>query len=307
MNTLKSNLTVTIGITTCYGGESLVQTVQSIRSAQMGEESRLIIQADRTPITADVKKRLQDLNVELYWNEVAGSQFKKLKQIIDRTASDIFIFTQDDITFETDTITEVVTEFSKNSAVTMVGVRILPHISESPVGAMLSSMVRLIDKIAFYWNSGRNYLSASGRCLAFRTSLLKKFRIPESVVNGDMYLYLENRRLKGRFERSDFSKVYIRCPERLKDHIGPSSRFQYSQEELQNYFNFDIKPEYKLPFSAILRAVMAEFFRFPITFTGYLAILTYTRFFRQNKKIVSNTMWNIDTSTKIVSGYNKLS
>lgn len=276
----------------------MLHTIKTILLSEHVEKFRIIIQADRTPIEADIKQELLDLGVEIYWNDEVGSQFKKLKQIVTKTHSDIFIFTQDDITFRPDTIVEIVKEFAADEQVSMVGSRVLPLSPVNWFEAAMTSMVRIVDRTAGNWNNGTNYLAASGRCLSFRTSYLKKFRFQENVVNGDMYLYLENKRLGGRFKRSHQSIIYLRCPQSLKDQLGPSSRFQYSQSELTGYFDTNISSEYEIPMAALLKASIFEFLCHPVNFVMYITIFFYSRLKKQPISMVTNPLWNIDISTK---------
>jgi len=264
--------TVTLGIPTCYGGESLRETVRSIRASQGAKDIKFLVYADRTPIAQNIQAELQSLNVELHWNAQEGSQLKKVKQIIASTTTDILIITQDDIIFDTKAITAIIDVFTNNPEVTMVGSRILPLPHKTWFESTMAAMVRTVDRMSSIWNNGNNYLAASGRCLSFRTAHLKQFNLPEGVVNGDMYMYLENLRLKGEFKRAEKSKVHIRCPQKLADQMGPSTRFQYSQKELQAYYSFDISPYYYIPKSAIIKAIMLETLRSPISLTGYFGV-----------------------------------
>src|SRR4030042_1044305 len=110
MKNVKKPLRLTVGIPTCYGGESLVATAKSIRASHGIGEFRFIVVADRTPLTPSVRQRLDELQVEVYWNEIEGSQHKKLAQMVAMLDTDIFIYTQDDITFQPDTIANIVRE-----------------------------------------------------------------------------------------------------------------------------------------------------------------------------------------------------
>ncbi len=289
--------TITVGIPTRYAGNSLLKTVQTIYSSNGVKNIRCIIVADSTPLSKELKQKLEKLRAEVYWNPTPGSQFQKLKQCIDKTKSDIFIFTQDDITFRSDTIFEIVKTFENNPDATMVGTRILPLSPETLFEESMTSMVRFVDKTTELWNNGKNYLSASGRCLSFKTKTLKKFNIRENIVNGDMYLYLENKRVSGEFVRSDKSIVYIRCPQSIKDQIGPSSRYQFSSTELKQYFNFDIQSEYNIPLTSSLKSIMYEVLLHPRSAILYFFVYLYTRLKRQPFHTIS-PIWEIDVSTK---------
>lgn len=289
---------VTVGISTCYSGKSLVTTVDSIRKSDNGKSVKINIEADRTPIRKSIMHGLKKLGVKVHWNSVEGSQFKKVKQMVDACKSDIYISTQDDVIFDKDTINEIIKAFQEDPKLTMVGIRIFPLPPVTFFESAMTSMLRIVDSIAQKWNKGDNHLSSSGRCLAFRASHLKKFRIPQTIVNGDMFFYLENKHLGGKFKLLKNAKVFIRCPQHLKDQVAPSSRYLYSKEEMENYFEASLENEYKIPKAVILLALVEELANRPVSTVTYLIIRIYTFIFRQPKKIVSNPVWKVDASTK---------
>lgn len=291
---------IALGIPTSFAGDSLLHTVQTIRKYDKGLLHSLEVYADRTPLSQELTAGLEKCNAKLDWTPGPGSFLKKARKLIANTDSDILILTQDDIVFEKNTIQAIADAFEKYPEVTMLGIRILPLPPETFFERSMTSMVRLVDKICTYWNNGDNYLSSSGRCLAFRTNHLKKMEIPE-VVNGDMYLYLENMRKGGTFMRAENAKVYIRCPQSLKDQYGPSNRYQYSQPEMEKYFNRDLTEIYKVPFHVLLKAVMEELFTHPIDFIEYIGVFVLTRVLRRPAKEVMKTVWDADTSTKNVA------
>lgn len=298
MNYSNKKLSLTVGIPTCYGGWSLVETARTIRASKGTGDFRFIVVADRTPLSSEVKRELKKLKVELHWNDSEGSQNKKLKQMVEKLNTDIFIYTQDDITFLPDTILNIITFFKQNPEITMTGARILPLSPITFFEHVMATGVSIVDTMSHNWKNGNNYLASSGRCLGFRVSQIKKYRIPEQVINGDMYHYLENRRLGGRFKQCPSAKVYIRCPQRFKDQVGPSSRFQIQKEELQQYFNWDISSEYKIPFHIYLVAILQESFHNHIFVPLYFGLYFLTRIFKQSKKIVTDPVWKVDPSTK---------
>ncbi|MEK7570740.1 MAG: glycosyltransferase [Patescibacteria group bacterium] len=294
----QKKIDITIAIPTCYGGQSLVDTVETIVQAAQGLSVEILIQADRTPLTPEVKAKLKKLGAQVAWNDVEGSQFKKLKQLLDKAQGEIFVFTQDDITFAPAAIKEIQAAFARDKKLTMTGSRVLPLPPVTTFEKSMAVMVRIVDHTAGYWRNGNNYLAASGRCLAFRTETFRKFRIPEMVVNGDMFLYLENKSVGGKFKQLKKSHVFIRCPQKLRDQVGPSSRFQFSKQELVNYFDFPIDKEYKVSRRATARAIFKELVEYPSATFGYFFIYVYTRLRRQSYKKVSNPVWDVDASTK---------
>ena len=291
-------LSVTVGIPTCYGEASILTTVKSILASRDVCIDRISIVADRTPLPPEVRAQLNELGVHVVWNDTEGSQPKKIKQMVDECDTDILVTTQDDVFFGPHTLAEIVRGFSENESVTMVCSIIEPLPPKTFVESILSAAVRVPFRIARLWKKGDNYLSASGRCLSFRTSFIQKFRIPENMVNGDAFLYFENKRLEGIALQATHSIAYIRQPQTLRDQIGPSSRYQIQREELADYFTFDLAPEYRIPLGVGLSAVLIELMRHPVATLLYLPILIYTRIFRQPSKKVFNPLWDLDKSTK---------
>lgn len=295
--------TVTIGIPTSFAGKSLVQTAKLIVAAKKQENYHLKIFADRTPINDRDKQLLRKMKFEIHWTPGPGSFFKKVRKLIADTKSDILIITQDDISFDPDTISATVKAFLSDPKITMVGARILPLPPKNWFESTMASMVRLVDKIAKYWNGGNNYLAASGRYLAFRMNHLRRLKLPE-VVNGDMYLYLSNLKYGGKFYRAEKAKVYIRCPQRLTDQLRPTSRFQYSKSEMEKYFNTNLTAAYRIPAKTIIKSIMLEIKNNPIPLLGYLVVFFVSRIFRKSAKEVMKPIWKVDTSTKNTAVYN---
>lgn len=290
-------LSVTIAIPTSFAGPSLLQTAKTINQARKNKNYSLEIYADNTPIDFKLERELKKLGFKIHWTPGPGSFLKKVRKLVAAASSDILIITQDDIIFDSDTISSTVDAFFSDPTITMVGARILPLPPETWFESTMASMVRLVDKIACYWNGGNNYLAASGRYLAFCTVHLKKLPIPE-VVNGDMYLYLANSRYGGKFYRAEKSKVYIRCPQRLSDQLNPTNRFQYSRQEMEKHFSTDLRSEYQMPIIAILKAFFMELTTDPLPLIAYISIFIYTRIFRIPAKKIMKTEWKADTSTK---------
>lgn len=293
-------LTFMVGIPTCYGGRSLINTVKTLRAYKDVGDFRIVIIADRTPIKKSIKEKLEKMGVKIYWNKKEGSQFKKLKQLIQKCKEDVFIFTQDDITFDKYTLKNILETFKNNPQATMVSTTVLPLSPITFFESLKTSETRIHDKITRKWNKADNYFASSGRCISFKTSHIKKFRIPETVVNGDTYLYFENKRLSGIHVHQPLAKVFIRCPQRLKDEIGPSSRFQYSQQEMAKYFNFDLKKEYRIPHGVLAQSFLEELVSHPFKTTLLVGVVLLLRIRKQKVSVVSNPNWTVDISTKKV-------
>jgi cellulose synthase/poly-beta-1,6-N-acetylglucosamine synthase-like glycosyltransferase len=216
---MKKNFTFTVGITTHYGEDSIIKTVKSVRASKGVENFRFIIVADSVPINPTLKKNLKKYDVELIENKTESGQIKKKKQILERCKTDIIIFTQDDVIFESNTISKIMKAFEKNPRATFVSVHNEPVKATSFVEDIVSVGTKIGNRIAKYWNSSDNYLSVVGRCEAFRTDFAKKhFRFIDKVVSTDAFFYFENKKNGGKHIYLKDAKLYFKNPKTLEEH-----------------------------------------------------------------------------------------
>ena len=301
MKSLKNKtkyLTLTVGITTCYGGESILETVKSIRASQNIGKFRFIIVADRNPISESVKEALKKYDVELIENKEEGSQFKKKKQILKLCNTDLIVFTNDDVLFGHDTLSTVVEEFQNNNKVTLVSVKNLPMKTDSLVERSINVGTNIVNRIAGGWNNGDNYLSMIGRFEATRTKWINRyFELKDDVVSSDQYIYFENKKHGGVYKYLPFVSVNFRNPQSLNEHLRKSSRFQHAKTEMSNYFGY-ISRDYRIPSFIFLKSIINEFLTNPIFFAFYVFISIYTRIFKISSKESLNPVWEVDVSTK---------
>lgn len=288
---------LTIGICTSFASEQLVHTARSISDSSDKVNCRKVIYADNTAIPADIMRDLKTLGFTVIWRSGPGSFFQKASRLVADTHTDLLILTQDDVIFDSTTIPAILNAFNQNPAVTMLGVRILPLKPVSFFERATASMIRMVDTIAGLWNGGDNYLAASGRCLAFRTTMIKNIPLKE-LVNGDMYLYIANQKKGGQFVREKNAIVYIRAPQNLHDQSAPSSRFQYSQLEMEHYFNENLDKLYNIPILPMIIAVLRELCTNPIGVMSYIFVFIHTRVHRIPQKKIMRTIWTADISTK---------
>lgn len=298
---MKKALSVTVGIPTRYTGKSLIHTIRTIYASKNTYPFSCIVVADFTPIPKEYRSEMEKRRVAVSENKKPGTQFQKLRQIIQKTNTDIFIFTQDDIVFEKNTILHIVAAFARNPNVTMVATRVKSVQPQTFFEKIVDVGGRVAYQIGTRWKDKDNYLLANGRCIAFRTSFLKRFRMPNHIINGDGYLYFENRRLGGKFLLSPQAIVYNRNPQTLKEHISQTKRFQYSEKELRTHFDSSIASEYHVPMVTIITAFLEEFVKDPLFMILYIFIFVYAKIVKGDTKRIITPLWETATSTKKIS------
>lgn len=299
MNTSKNKkLTLTVGITTCYGDSSIIHTIKSVRNSKGVYNFKFILIADRIPLKPELKKELKKYNVTVLENKTEASQVKKQKQILKLTNTDLIIFTQDDILLDPHALELTVKEFTKNPKLTMVSI---PYKSVAPT-TLFENIINVgteyVNRLASYWNSGDNYLSSVGRFMAFRTKFIKnKFRMPETIATSDAYYYFENKFSGGTYKLITDTTVYFKNPTNMKEHLRKSSRFQYSNLEMSKYFK-KVDNEYIIPKHIIVKTLFEQFIKSPVRTTLYFGVFFYTRILKLAPSTVLNAVWEVDLSTK---------
>ncbi len=296
---MKLNNLITITIPTRYGTDQLVLTAKSIYESAGAIKINFMIVADSNPLSKKVKNSLINLGVKVTENKELGSQYKKVNQMIRQVTTEYVITTQDDVIFHEDAIKEIIKVIRLNPRATLILPRVLSAKSKTIFQKVLERGVNIIYNTALKWNDGDNYLLANGRCMIFKTSFLKKIRIPSNVVNGDAYRYFANKLANGSIVHASKAIIYNKNPLYFKEQLNQYQRFQYSRTEIEHIIGKDLGNEYKIPKLAFLSSVKQEFIKHPILTILYLLLGVLERLLPVNKNIVSQTSWAIAKSTKI--------
>jgi len=112
--------------------------------------------------------------------------------------------------------------------------------------------------------------------------------------------YFSNKNQGGKFKYLPDAEVFFRNPQNITEHLRKSSRFQYSEMEMNQYFG-DLSKYYAVPKTIAIKAVAAEFTKKPVQTVCYLAVNLYTKINRLRPCKVLNPIWEVDLSTKNIS------
>ncbi len=290
------NKNLTVCIPTCYGEYSLVTAVESIRNSG-GDKIEIIVLADSVPLSDVIKDKLNSLNVKFKENKNPSSQIAKIKQLLGMVKTEYVVFTQDDISITKSSIPNILQFLDTNKNVTMFTIF---NETTKPKWFVAYALIGgvLVDRyLERNWNNGQNFLNGDGRFLGFKTEFLRKFRIPEGIINVDTYFYFENKRNGGIFKRCNEATVFYTLPNTLKEQIKKSSRYQYYNEEMQRYFS-GIDVDLQIPLILKIKGLFYAILTKPLNTACYFPLLVITRLFHENKSNTKNVMWEVDLSTK---------
>lgn len=296
---MTNHLTVTVGITTCYGKKQLVTSLISLKDGENLPPFSIKLIADAVPLSPSIKKELTKMGVTFTENKLPKSAFKKRRQLLIHTTTDLIILSQDDILYSKNVIAKIIEEFERDPDLTMLCVRNTPIPTKNFFQNAVNIGTELNNTIGRSWNKGDNYLAALGRVMAFRTLWLKKLPINFSVVSDDAYLYFLNKKHGGKYKCLWNTEIYFKNPDNMTEQLAKSSRFQSSQYEMESLKVFgDLTKEYRIPFIVIVQAAVIEFLKRPFPFLYYCLIFLYTRFFKHKPRFALNPLWKSEVSTK---------
>lgn len=295
-NKEKKRFNYTVAISTRNAPPSIIRTIDTILNSALITKPREFIVitdgfSDRT-----IKKELIKRKIRVIENRKPHSLASKFKKIVKIVSSDILVFTQDDILFTPFALFQILKSFKKEENITLISSKVEIIKSRNIFEQALASGMEISNRIGVDWRRGDNYLLASGRCMAFRTSFIKKLPIPDSIVNFDAFLYFLNKKNGGRFKFVEKSVVLIKGASNINDHMSQSSRFQNSSLELQNYF--DLEGEYQIPLVKKVKATCIELIKNPIPVITFNAIYIYSRLMKLSFRRSIDPFWKIDISTK---------
>jgi len=290
---------LTLGIPTRHtGSKSIIRTIKSIRESAGDIPVDIIMVSDNLPLAQEILSELKDMGVRVIENKTPGSQFQKLSQIIKMVQTPYFVFTQDDVLFTPSAVRNILKGIEKKPNCTLLSVKVLSYPASHFIERVIQVGVDISYEIGRAWRRGNNYLLANGRCMVFKTKKIQEFRLPESVVNGDAYLYFINKLTGGTMCHIPSAVVLNNNPQRIKEHLNQAKRFQYSREEMEKIFAKDLGMEYGVPMSLELSKTFVSMVRNPIHTACYILVNLLSKVIRTDKSIVSRTVWESAESTK---------
>ncbi len=289
--------TATVGIPTYYGGRGLLKAVNSVLASVGVGPFRLIVCVDGNPLQKDIEKQLIDWGVEVIESKERGGQVARLNQMIGLCDTEVLVFTQDDIIFDPKALSEILHAFRTHPDITMIGARIFPIPAKKFIERVIEIGVYIVHCIGDAWEHGDNYLLANGRCLAFRSGMVKKLEVPEGIISSDSYFYFENKANGGKFLSLPSAVVYNKSPQKIQEHINQNKKFESSYKAAERHLRRNLKKEYQIPPVVLLSCAMKEFLRHPVLMVFYVGLKIYAKL-HKNSFLSAKRFWETDISTK---------
>lgn len=291
-------LTLTIGIPTYEGGESLIKTVESVRASQDVDHFRLFVCVDGKPLEPHIEERLLELGTEILKSEVREGQRARIKQMVATASSDILILTQDDIIFSPTTVREFMRVFELHPEITLASGNGQPLPAKTFIERVIHHGLRITNEVTRYWKRGDNYMQCGGKGLAFRLDFLRTLELTEKVMNSDTNFYFLNQKRGGHFIFVRKAIYYFRSPQNLKEHLRQSRKSQEAPKEVKTYLDMELETIQPFPWGWVILMTLKNLMHFPLLTAAYTVIFLYTHVAGRNTYTQPKAFWETDASTK---------
>lgn len=295
---MKKNISISIGIP-AYNEQANIKNLLNsfLRQKVAGYVlSEIIIISDgSTDRTVESAKEIKDSRIKIVDGDQRVGKSERINQIFSMFKGDILILADADITIADMSILSYIAGQNDIHKSGIFGINARPGTAGSFFQKVINSGFLAFDDIANKWMNGQNYLRFKGCFLVLDKKFAREQRIPGSAVNNDAYLYFAA--LEKKYCPRYLKKVvvYFKSPKDIADHLGQSSRFKISKDEMQKYFKFNLEHEYHIPITTAIRATLKHIFINPVYFLSYILINIYTSL-TKNKHVSS--LWSVAVSTK---------
>lgn len=289
---------LSIGIPTYEAGEGLVLTLKSIYNQTFYKSiDNILVLVDGKKISKAILKKIANDKLIVKSYKIRRGQSIRINDILSSLNSKNIILTNDDICLGK----EAVENFYKNKKYGLVAGCVKPFKSSNFLTKSINIGSYINHKIALGWNRGDNYLSCNGRLVMISEKLKKKIVIPPNLWNSDAYMYLICKKNKLKFKHEEKSECYFQNPQKIRDYLSQSSKFQNSRFENSHFIDKNMAKYYKVPIRLLVSAFLEFFTKFPIYTVVYIFLAIYARLVSKtrSKKIPSIGYWKTDHSTKI--------
>jgi len=296
--------TVTIGIP-AYNEEanigSLLEALLVQRRKDFLLEKILVYSDASTDKTENIVNKFTNKGVVLKVGKERRGVAYAQNEIIADCDSDILVILNADVLPRTDDfIARIIQPITSDKTVGLVSSKIVPaeptNFFESTIN--FSHELKLSMERDLIKANKIHLCRGSGR--AFSRKFYEKLKFP-TIFAEDAYSYLACIKAGFSFSYQDKAILVYRSPQTFSDHLGQSTRFYKSKDELKRYFSSAfIGREYNIPRKILIKTAIGGFLKDPLRTVSYSIILAFSKFLIYGKVIKPNILWSHVQSSKKV-------
>ncbi len=252
--------------------------------------------------TEEVIESLKSKRIFVVSDKDRLGKSSRLNQIYQSLSSDFLVQSDADVIFSHPNVIEnLIKPLIDDNSVGMCGGNPCPTegktFIERAVNCTFSAYLDLRKTV----RGGNNVFSVDGRLLAFRKSLVKKIKVPSTMIANDRYTYFCCLREKFTYKFVESAVVLFKSPNNLTDQIRQNTRFLAAKIRMTNFFpEALVKKEQSIPFNKLLITYSKQFFTHPIMCLFIFFVNRYCQIAAIFKERKMTAKWSIAVSTKIL-------
>lgn len=234
--------------------------------------------------TVDEVKKLNLKKIELIAGKKKLGRAKRLNEIFKTTTSDILILLDADTVLKDELVLESLSEpFRQNKNIALVGGNPKPLPPNTFFENVAQNSFEARELLKRTVNEGKNIYGASKHILAMSNSFVKKLRIPSSIENDDIFLYLKCIDNNFEFAHQEQAVVWFRLPTTIRDQFANIKKTTEEKTLLYKRFSNDlISQELDINYSLKAKTFVYQFVNNPVGFASLIPLSTYS--------LIKNTM-----------------
>ncbi len=296
-------VTLTIGIP-AYNEEKNIQYLLASLLNQTKQNyvlKNIFVYSDGS--TDSTVQKTQSINspvIQVINNQKRHGLAKGLNYLIQKSASDILVILNADISLKDNSFLDKLVSSLVNKKADLVSVRMVELPATNFFESVINTSMQFKGRIYESLRGQDNVYACHGQARAFSKRFYKKLTFPFSLAE-DAYSYLRCKQLKMKFYYNSDTEAYYRLPNNFIEHRNQSSRFFNSTKILETRFDRDyLRKEYQIPTGLFLKEFAVFFLSHPIKCLFYLGITAVLKFTAHASKS-SSQIWNVSVSSKSVS------
>ncbi len=294
----KQKKSVSIGIT-IYNEEHNIKRLLTSVLNQVENNFRLkeiiVISDGSTDNTIDNALKIRDRRIHLIIHKERLGKSARLNEIFSVFKGDLLFLIDADILIKNRNLFFNIIKKWGPEKNQLISIKAEPLKARNFFEACINYSNKIKEDIRYKWNDGNNFLAFRGCFMGLSRKFAKSIKLDNSLINNDTFIYFSAIRQSYKTKYFPTDLVYYKSPSKWDDHISQSTRFQNSEQELEEIFSSDLKKQYKIPFSIILRVSIKYFLLNPFYFLGYFILYIASKYKRIGE--VTST-WDISLTTK---------
>lgn len=295
--------TVTIAIS-AFNEESNIENF--LKSALTQKEDGFKIESiwvhsdGSTDNTVKIANSIKSKKIKIFNHKKRIGKSDRLNTIYKSLKSDILVQSDADIIFaHSKVVRDLIRPLIKNSKIGMCGGHPEPVKGKTFTEKSINLSFEVYAKLRKEVRDGNNKFSVDGRLLAYKKDLVKKIKVPSTMIANDLYTFFCCLANGYQYKYVKTARVLFRSPENLRDHLKQNIRFESAASRMKRYFSPElVDRETYIPRYLLLKNLLINFVKNPLMAMYILLINQYCRIVSVKREKTLSAVWAMADSTK---------